>query len=192
MTEGHERGLRSAAVTAISPPIFGLRVVQVGEPGNQWVVVVVPPSVDGPHLIYKNDFFGAPIRNDADTVWMKERQIEAMYRARFDERRRSTEALDKLYGEAAAMRSGDSPAWIVAVSHPRLPLAAAKRPDQTCARMALEEAGKKALVYVGRGSTHPIENTDRNNPALGSAAGHLARGRWRKPALARSVDRNPR
>jgi hypothetical protein len=44
------------------------------------MVVVVPASTEGPHLIYRDDLFGAPIRNDADTEWMKERQIDAMYR----------------------------------------------------------------------------------------------------------------
>ncbi|WP_165314411.1 AlbA family DNA-binding domain-containing protein [Agromyces protaetiae] len=167
LTERYERGLRSAAVTAISPPIFGLEVVQLGEPGNRCVVVVIPASVDGPHLIYRNEYFGAPIRNDADTVWMKERQIEAMYRARFDERRRSTDVLDKLYSEAAAMRSANSPAWIVAVAHPRLPATVSTRPDQSMARQAFEEAGKNALVYVGRGSLHPLEHVDRSNPRPG-------------------------
>jgi hypothetical protein len=167
LTENHQRALRSAAVTAISPPIFGLGVVPLGEPGNQCVVVVIPPSVDGPHLIYKNDFFGAPIRNDADTVWMKERQIEAMYRTRFDERRHSTELLDKLYSESAAMRSPDRPAWIVAVAHPRLPAAITSRPDQAVARMAFEEAGKQALVYVGQGTLHPLKSVDRDNPRPG-------------------------
>lgn len=167
LTEGYERGLRSAAVTAVSPPIFGLVVVQLGDPGNQCVVVVIPPSVDGPHLIYKKDYFGAPIRNDADTVWMKERQIETMYRARFDDRRRSAEALDKLYSESAAMRSPDGPAWIVAVAHPRLPSALPNRPDQTVARMAFEEACKNALVYVGRTRQHPLEKVDRSNPRPG-------------------------
>ena len=167
LTEGYERALRSASVTAISPPIFGLGVVQLGEPGNQCVIVVIPPSVDGPHLIYRKEYFGAPLRNDADTVWMKERQIETMYRARFDERRRSTERLDRLYAEGAAMRSPDSPAWIVAVAHPILPSTLANRPDQTVARMAFEEAGNHALVYVGRGSMHPLENVDRNNPRPG-------------------------
>jgi predicted HTH transcriptional regulator len=161
LSERHESALRSAAVTAISPPIFGLGIDQLGEPGNHCVVVVIPPSVDGPHLIYRNDLFGAPLRNDADTVWMKERHLEAMYRARFDERRRSTEVLDTLYAEASAMRSVDSPAWIVAVAHPRLSPTLTERPDQTVARMAFEQADKNALVYVRRGSPRPLENVDR-------------------------------
>ena len=104
LNEGHERALRSAAITAISPPVFGLNVHRVGGPELRAVVVEVPASVDGPHLIYRNEFFGAPIRNDADTVWMKERQIETMYRARFDERRRSGEMLDALFADAGAGR----------------------------------------------------------------------------------------
>jgi predicted HTH transcriptional regulator len=82
--EAHERALRSAAVTAITPPVFGLTIHRLGESDCRAVVVEVPASVDGPHLIYRDEYFGAPLRNDADTVWMKERQIEAMYRARFE------------------------------------------------------------------------------------------------------------
>lgn len=54
-------------------------------------------SVDGPHLVYKNDHFTAPVRNGSDTVWMKKRQIEAMCRAWFEECRHVTEALDALF-----------------------------------------------------------------------------------------------
>lgn len=149
LSENYERGLRSAVVTAISPPIFGLDVVHLGEPGNQCVVVVIPPSVDGPHLIYKKEYFAAPIRNDADTVWMKERQIEAMYRARFDERRRSAEVLDKLYSEWAAMRSPESPAWIVAVAHPRLPSTVTNRPGPGDRQNGLRE-GEQGLSRLRR------------------------------------------
>ncbi|MFF0726042.1 hypothetical protein [Streptomyces sp. NPDC004134] len=107
--EGHERALRSAAITAISPPVFDLRVNRLKSAGGDRAVVVeVPSSVDGPHLIYRHEYFGAPVRNDSDTVWMKERQIEAMYRARFGERRHATEALDALVADAApaAMPTG--------------------------------------------------------------------------------------
>jgi hypothetical protein len=43
------------------------------------------------------------VRNNADTVWMKEREVEAAYRRRFDERRYANEALDRLYGELSAV-----------------------------------------------------------------------------------------
>lgn len=118
--EAYERTMRSAAVTAVTPPVFGLNVHRLDAEGNRAVVVEVPASIDGPHLIYKNDYFAAPTRNDSNTVWMKERQIEAMYRARFDERRHATEALDSLYDEAAAGRDSDRGAWLIAVAHPRL------------------------------------------------------------------------
>jgi len=59
LSERHESALRSVAVTAISPPVFGLNVVQIGEPGNRCVVVVVPPSVDGPHL-YRGEYSALP------------------------------------------------------------------------------------------------------------------------------------
>ncbi|WP_200936757.1 AlbA family DNA-binding domain-containing protein [Leifsonia sp. Root112D2] len=119
--EACERSLRSAAITAISPPVFGLNVHRLGGQGKRAIVVEIPASVDGPHLIYRNDFFGAPVRNGSDTVWMKERQIEAMYRARFDERRHAAEALDNLSAEAAGGRDSDKHAWLIAVAHPRLP-----------------------------------------------------------------------
>lgn len=165
--ERYESALRSAAVTAINPPVFGLDVLQLGESANKCVVVVVPASGDGPHLIYRNEYFGAPLRNNADTVWMKERQVEAMYRARFDERRRSADVLDTLYLEAASMRSPDGPAWLIAVARPRLSMTHTARLEQSDARLAFERAGINALVYVGRGRLHPLENADWNNPRPG-------------------------
>ncbi|WP_418909033.1 helix-turn-helix domain-containing protein [Glutamicibacter endophyticus] len=164
-TEGHERAYRSAAVSAISPPVFGLDIYRLGTDPLA-VAVVIPASVDGPHLIYRNDYFGAPIRNDADTVWMRERQIEAMYRARFDERRRSSEAIDALYDEAAAGRDTDQRAWFVAVARPRIPALLA-RPDRDKARAIFERAEAVTLRFSKNSGVHPLENVDRLNPRPG-------------------------
>jgi hypothetical protein len=164
--ETHERSLRSAAITAISPPVFGLDVHRLGDEGNRAIVVEVPASVDGPHLIYKNDYFGAPVRNDSDTVWMKERQIEAMYRARFEERRHATEALDALFAEASAGRDTERRAWFIAVAHPRLPRFR-ERMTRESARYLLSETVILALRYAGRDGIHPLESVDRNNPRPG-------------------------
>lgn len=164
-TERYERAFRSAAVTAISPPLFGLEVQLLGT-NPRAVAVVVPASVDGPHLIYKNDFFGAPIRNDADTAWMKERQIEAMYRARFDERRRSTDALDSLFAEAAESHNASRQAWLIAVAHPRIP-GALTRLSRDEAREIFDHARSTTLRYSDRTGMHPLENVDSSNPRPG-------------------------
>lgn len=185
LTEIHERALRAAAVTAISPPVFGLKVERLGTEEPRAVSVEIPASVDGPHLIYKNELFGAPIRNDADTVWMKERQVEAMYRARFDERRHAVEALDALYTEAAAGRDTEQRAWIIAVAHPRVP-SLKVRLDRDGARDVLQQTPAMALAYAGREGFHPLENVDTLNPrpglrrwvAANKATGEMSR--WRE------------
>lgn len=164
-SEIHERAYRSVAVTAISPPVFGLGIHRLGADCRS-VAVVVPASVDGPHLIYKNELFGAPIRNDADTAWMKERQIEAMYRARFDERRRSSDAIESLYSEAAERCDARTRAWFVAVAHPRIPSLLA-RPDREEARTIFKRSEKVSLSYSNRQGVHPLENMDTLNPRPG-------------------------
>lgn len=174
--EAYERSLRSAAITAISPPVFGLSVVRLGDEGKRAVVVEVPSSVDGPHLIYRNDYFGAPVRNDSDTVWMKERQIEAMYRARFDERRHAAEALNNLYVEAAQGHSSNERAWLIAIAHPRVPRFHKRMtPDEI--REILSKTEGLALTYAGRDGVHPLENVDRHNPRPGLK-------RWVAPSTA--------
>lgn len=166
LTETYERSLRSAAVTAISPPVFGLLIHRLGAEGQRAVIVEVPASVDGPHLIYKNDYFGAPVRNDADTVWMKERQIEAMYRARFEERRHATEALDNLYEEALQGRDTSKRAWLIAVAHPRLPQLRS-RLSRAQASEVFTDAERLGLFYAGRGGIHPLDSVWRNDPRPG-------------------------
>lgn len=164
--EAYERSLRSAAITAISPPVFGLNVHRLGDEDKRAVAVEIPASIDGPHLIYRNDYFGAPVRNDSDTVWMKERQIEAMYRARFDERRHATETLDRLFAEAAGGRGSGERAWLIAVAHPRVPRFH-ERLTRNQARDVLDKAEGLALFYAGRGGVHPLESVDRHNPRPG-------------------------
>lgn len=164
--EAYERSLRSAAITAISPPVFGLDVHRLGGPGNRAVIVEVPASVDGPHLIYRGEYFGAPVRNDSDTVWMRERQIEAMYRARFDERRHASEALDNLYAEAASGRDSSTRVWFVAVAHPRVPRLH-DRLTREGARDVFSKAKLLTLTYADRRGVHPLENVETLNPRPG-------------------------
>jgi hypothetical protein len=166
LTEQYERTLRSAALTAISPPVFGLIVHRLGAEGNRAVVIEVSASIDGPHLIYRNELFGAPVRNNADTAWMKERQIEVMYRARFNGRRNAIEELDALFSDASAGRDTDKRAWLIAVAHPRLPRFQERLSPERI-RAAVSKTGELALTYAGRGGVHPLENVDLYNPRSG-------------------------
>ncbi|WP_459982142.1 AlbA family DNA-binding domain-containing protein [Nocardioides sp. AN3] len=165
--EQYERALRSAAVTGIHPPIFGLQVSFVGEPGRRALVVVVPASEDGPHLIYRNEYFGAPVRNDADTVWMRERQIEQMYRARFEARRQLTEDLNVLYDETTSGKPIHERAWFIAVAHPRIPVQARERMDREEARTIYNHAYRLAPGYASTRVHHPIQMIDYQNPRPG-------------------------
>lgn len=166
ISEAYERTLRSVAVSHIHPPVFGLDVVKVGGEGQRALVVAVPASLDGPHLIYKNDYFGAPIRNHADTVWMRERQIEQMYRARFDARSRADQAIDDLYEETAAGRDTDERAWLVAVAVPQFPRAGG-RLDRNQVRLAIESARRTAPEVASAEWVHPFESIDYLNPRRG-------------------------
>lgn len=97
---------------------------------------------------------------------MKERQIEAAYRARFDERRRSVDALDSLYAETTEGRDTDKRAWLIAVARPRVPSILA-RPTCDDARKIFEEATHISLSYSNRNATHPLENLELLNPRPG-------------------------
>jgi hypothetical protein len=167
LIEAHERSLHMAAVSAISPPVFGLDITRLGADGKRCVVITIPDSVDGPHLIYRGEHFGAPVRNNADTVWMKERQVEAAYRTRFEARRHSAEVLDRMYQELAIVTQTESRAWLIAVGRPRVTPATTTRWESDEARRMFEAASERALTYARRQSIRPFAIVDVLNPRPG-------------------------
>lgn len=166
VTESYERTLRRVAVSGIHPPVFGLEVFRLGVEPTRALAVVVPASIDVPHLLYRGDYFGAPIRNNADTEWMRERHLESLYRARLDERMRSQGALIDLYDEVAAGRDTGSRAWLIGVARPRVQLIG-RRMSREQAREIFSKGRGLALVFAGRGGIHPLESVDRLNPRIG-------------------------
>lgn len=173
--ERYESTYRRVAISKISPPIFDLRIERLGDK-HPAIAVEVLPSSDVPHLVQYKDHFGAPIRNGSDTVWMNERQIEAMYRARFEERRRAAETLDGYYAEALEQVGSTERPWLVAIARPRIPDAIA-RPSSEDASALFKNAGEYALKMARRRGTHIFEVTDHINPRPGlrrwTALGHV-------------------
>lgn len=164
--ENYERTLRRVAVSNIHPPVFGLDVVPLGEPGNRVLAVVVPPSPEVPHMIYRGEYFGAPIRNHADTEWMGERHLETLYRTRFEQRRSTDTALLELYDEIAAGRDTQNRAWLVIVGQPRTPTAVPPL-DSPAVRKAAENARDRGRYWTDDKGSHPFSYVDTLNPRRG-------------------------
>lgn len=154
LDERYQRSLRQIAFSSITPPVLDLRVHDISTEGPQAYAIEVAASNDGPHLIFNNQYFGAPFRNDADTMWMNERQLEASYRARFDEHRFATAAIDKLYEDAAYGRDMER-AWLIAVARPRvLPHHMESHIGKVHA--LLDDAERRTLVLSTRDAVHPL------------------------------------
>ncbi len=118
VTETQERTLRAVAASRISPPVLNLRIerIQSDENSPRALAVTVPPSDTPPHLIFENQGFRGPARNDADTVWMSEPQLAAAYRSRFDGEQDAELELDRLYEWAGRHARTAERAWLVAVA----------------------------------------------------------------------------
>lgn len=130
LTEGYERTIRQVTMAAITPPVHGVRAIAIpSTTGVRAVAIVIPASPDGPHLVYRNDQFGAPLRVGADTHWMREREIEAAYRSRFEGGRRGEEALQQIYDDLASAAGKTECAVLVGAARPRTRSSRHAEPD---------------------------------------------------------------
>ncbi|MEJ1939071.1 hypothetical protein WDZ92_53410, partial [Nostoc sp. NIES-2111] len=119
---------------------------------------------------------------------MKERQIESMYRARFNERRNATQAMESLYSETRSGRDISQRAWLVAVGHPRIP-SIRERLSRDQAREVMSDTERLTLTFAGSHGIRPIASVDRLNPRPGLrrwVAANTAtdeRARWKESWL---------
>jgi len=167
LSENHERTLRAAAYSAISPPVFGLEIETVGDEGNQVVAIVVPPSLDVPHLVFRGDLFGAPMRNNADTIWMREDLIAAKYRSRFDDQRNAIAALQELYDAQVASHETVDRAWLFAVARPRIPRVGITKLSRKTAVEVFDTAHDISHTLASQKAVHPLDALTHSNPRTG-------------------------
>lgn len=168
LTEGYERTIRQVSMAAINPPVFGIQAVSIpSETGTRAVALVIPASPDGPHLVYRNDQFSAPLRVGADTHWMSERELEAAYRSRFDGERRGEDALRQIYDDITAAAGPSDRAVLVGAARPR-----SRRPRSERLDSVAVTADRAQLVtrwWLGNLEYSPLEDVEmyRARPALG-------------------------
>lgn len=163
--EGYERTLRRVAISGIHPPVFGLQVHRVDQdPKRRALAIVVPASSDAPHLIYRGEYFGAPIRNHADTEWMRERQLEDLYRLRLSQRANTDRVIDELYDELADGPT-DKFATLVIAAQPRGHRVTSLAPDKYAAEQAGRSARNLAATWrSGPPRRRPFEVLDVQDP----------------------------
>lgn len=169
VTESYERTIRQVCMAAITPPVLGVRTIPIPSvTGTRAVALVIPSSPDGPHLVYRNDHFGAPLRTGADTHWMREREIEAAYRSRFDGARRDEQALQQIYDDMAMAAGPSDRAVLVGVARPRT-----RRPRAKRRELVAGIVDRATLVtrwwLSGLDDYSPLEDVEayRDRPTLG-------------------------
>lgn len=165
LDESYERTLRRAAYTAIRPPLTGLLIERIAESNRRAVAIVVPDSPDAPHLVFSNQYFGAPIRNDSDTEWMNESALEAAYKARFTASASSEGELESMYQECVRAHDPASAATLIAVARPRHGRAKVVRPRTHIAGL-MNEALQRAYRWTT--PEHPLTRS--------ASATHLLHG----------------
>lgn len=158
--ENYERTIQQVCTNAIMPPIFGVRVHRIGEKPQRAVALVVPASMDGPHLIYKGDQFKAPLRVNADTHWMTERDLAAAYRARFEAARHAQDELENLYDDMAQSFDTAEHAVFVGAVRPRVTAPVSERRDMASAALIVDSAAKLADWWLAdpSGGYHPLSD----------------------------------
>lgn len=163
--EGYERSLIAATIHHIHPPVFGVEAFLLQDDQGQAVVVSVPASADRPHLVYRGEMFGVPIRAGADTTWLGEREISRMYRERFNEQRFADEALQSLYDQTDFHRD-DERTWFIGVARPRTPVLGNKMSDIGIREM-LQKAYTESRQIKSDDIYGPIRNVRYANPRPG-------------------------
>lgn len=166
VTDGTIRELRGAAYSGTTPPVLGLQTFVIAEGGVNVLAILIPPSDDSPHLVFRQDLFGAPLRLGTRTGWMSERLIESAYRQRFADRDRRSADLDELFDECAMPFLQAPRVWMVAVARPEV-TGRRRRIESESARRIFAEASQNTPIPLT--SMSPLGHLDRwmRDPILG-------------------------
>jgi len=160
LTESYERTIRKVCMAAITPPVFGVQAIAIpSTTGTRAVALVIPASSDGPHLVYRGETFGAPLRTGADTHWMNERQVEAAYRSRFEGARRGDVVLQQIFADLASAVGISDVVALVGAARPRT-LRPRVEPRDGVLSIAYQASLVARWWLSGRSPYGPLEDID--------------------------------
>ena len=147
------RDIRRVAGNLVYPPVVGLDLLPLAPEGRATdgvLVMLVPDSVDRPHLVHPTngrDLFGGPYRHGPDTAWMVERQLAAAYSERETGRRRRVEEFQSRYDEFTwSLFHRDDLRWVVALAVPEQAHPRPRNLTQVRARRIIDRAWGSGLT----------------------------------------------
>ncbi|MCH8614428.1 helix-turn-helix domain-containing protein [Arsenicicoccus dermatophilus] len=148
--ESTRRKIRQVLAARVFPAVVGLELQVITAPAagageaRTALALVVPDSVDAPHLVrpkQPKDAFWAPWRDGPETRFMDERALAAAYRVREQTRRQAWAGLDEMTTRFINdLPHTDVGAWVCCAARPLQPLPPSRRLDQTAADLLLAEA----------------------------------------------------
>ncbi|RKE64913.1 putative DNA-binding protein [Microbacterium sp. AG238] len=170
LNESYERTIQAVSYSSISPPVLGVRSHKIPVAGDERLAaIVVPASVDGPHLIFdaNKQSFSAPLRVSSDTQWMNERLLEASYRARFEAARRGREQLEALYMDMAGSLEPRKNAVLVGAARPVSQGAPPRRRDRPEIGALAAQAQNDAWYWLLQDDYQPLTDVAGHNALPG-------------------------
>lgn len=177
MLESDHRVLRTA-IAATRPMVQNVTTHALApeeSPEAGVLVVVVPASADAPHLVGVREYFGVPVRNGAETVWLDERAIERAYAERLSLRASRRDLLSSMVddlGDRIGLPMGRS--WLVGVATPLVPVRGGSGVSRELADEILTASAQRAQRL-----TPGLDVEDRSLRSLRRGAERLKVGRRR-------------
>jgi hypothetical protein len=175
LAESEQRRIRAWISTRITPMVTGVEFIALPSPGSTghgFLVVSVPESPDAPHMIGKDNALGFPYRVGAQTIWMREFDLDRAYRDRFARQASQEARLVELIDQVADQVDVDSGCWLVGAAHPSVPVpATTPEPDRAATVDTLQRALQRGvdIARVSNGRAGVIRELDNAalNPRVG-------------------------
>lgn len=123
LAEAEQRRIRSWLGTRVNPMVAGVEFIPLPSPESDtdgFLVVSVPESPDAPHLVGKDNAVACPYRVGAQTLWMREWDLERAYRQRFERRASDETRLSELIEHVRDQVDLNNGCWLVGAARPSI------------------------------------------------------------------------
>jgi hypothetical protein len=159
----------------VHPVVAGITLVPLPTPESNetgFLVLLVPESPDTPHLVGTPESFRVPYRYGAQTLWMRERDLERAYGERFDRRLSDESRLAEIAERLRDQVDLSQGCWLIGAAVPTVPIPASSEPPTRDTIVKFIESALRTGLQIAASSSarspviRQLENAARN-PRVG-------------------------